>query len=643
MSDGITILTQPRVYVLGKQVVQSAELERFLHDHGVSWTSDSEVPAEILTETAGRVCYMSFQRPRPGGNSAYLNHIKEVGHGCYDAETEVLTESGWKSWDDVRESDFFATLNPETHRIEYSQPMVLHSYDYDGPMYRVDGASVDLLVTPNHRMYVAKTTTKIGRKSPRFEFTTAEDLDETSCRYIRVGNWQHSDANLDKYADIFKLLGFTIGDGFVPRRGLSLRFRLRRPRKVQYLTGLAERIGLDLRVEGDKYTVSMPEGFADMFRGVYNESREKQIPPHFLPYKSQAVLASLLEGLMNSDGSIARNGVVFYDTTSRTLAGQVQHLCLLLGMSANISQAACYASRKWSYGTKPIHRLCILKRSTMPEVNKHSGSRSRSHWTSYKGKVYCATVPNGTLYVRRNGKPVWCGNSVLEHGVWNLLLTGISRSLTHELVRHRAGWAYSQLSQRYVDESVAEYVEPDIIASDPDLHAIWLDAVQHAHAAYQKLADGLSAKILHETITSRNGDHPWKCTPCFGTGYIVASMPVGSGGSHQLTQTDIPCSKCGKSGIKREARTEMRKAARQAARSVLPNATETKIFVTANARALRHAIEQRCSRHADTEIRKLFGAIWEVMNDDAPNLFGDYRKIDLSDGTFELVTQYEKV
>ena len=56
--------------------------------------------------------------------------------------------------------------------------------------------------------------------------------------------------------------------------------------------------------------------------------------------------------------------------------------------------------------------------------------------------------------------------SVLEHAAWNMIFTGVSRSLTHELVRHRAGWAYSQLSQRYVDESVAEYVEPDCIAAD---------------------------------------------------------------------------------------------------------------------------------------------------------------------------------
>ena len=57
---------------------------------------------------------------------------------------------------------------------------------------------------------------------------------------------------------------------------------------------------------------------------------------------------------------------------------------------------------------------------------------------------------------------------MLEHAVFNLLITGVSRSFTHELVRHRAGFGYSQLSQRYVDESTADFVEPDCIADDPE-------------------------------------------------------------------------------------------------------------------------------------------------------------------------------
>lgn len=180
--------------------------------------------------------------------------------------------------------------------------------------------------------------------------------------------------------------------------------------------------------------------------------------------------------------------------------------------------------------------------------------------------------------------------SVLEHAVWNFLFTGISRTCTHELIRHRAGFGYSQLSQRYVDESVAEYVEPDCVASDPELHKLWLDAVANAHEAYMKLTE----KLLD-------------------------------------TFKDEP------------DRTLRRKLARQAARSVLPNATETKIFVTANARSLRHFIELRGSQHAETEIRKLAVQVLHIMMKEAPHLFQDYQLVPLPDGTCEVTTPFRKV
>jgi len=191
--------------------------------------------------------------------------------------------------------------------------------------------------------------------------------------------------------------------------------------------------------------------------------------------------------------------------------------------------------------------------------------------------------------------------SVFEHAVWSFIITGVSRSLTHELVRHRAGWAYSQLSQRYVDESVAEYVEPDIIAQDPELHAIWLDAIQHVHNSYVMLAEKLNAKLADPAAAT------------------AALLPPDAD------------------------RTLRRKTARQAARSVLPNATETKITVTANARALRHFLEQRGSVHAEPEIRKLANAMLDILVEDAPNLFGDYVKHPLPDGTFDLKTATPKV
>jgi thymidylate synthase (FAD) len=179
--------------------------------------------------------------------------------------------------------------------------------------------------------------------------------------------------------------------------------------------------------------------------------------------------------------------------------------------------------------------------------------------------------------------------SVLEHGVWSFVVTGVSRSFTHELIRHRH-FSYSQLSQRYVDESDSDFVEPDVIAENPELHRVWSEAVNATRAAYDQLVKGLEASFAHMTD-----------------------------------------------------KTLRRKMARQAARSVLPNATETKIFFTGNARALRHFIELRGSEHAEVEIRKVAVEVLKIMQREAPNVFADYTLEPLADGTFATRTPHPKV
>ncbi len=227
-----------------------------------------------------------------------------------------------------------------------------------------------------------------------------------------------------------------------------------------------------------------------------------------------------------------------------------------------------------------------------------------SHWetdTDVAGQKLCEIA--GRLCYMSFAKPRPGGNaayvghllqvghgSVLEHAVFNLIFTRVSRSFTHELVRHRAGFGYSQLSQRYVDESTADFIEPDCIADDPKLHETWIDAVERCHEAYCILVEGLMSKY--------------------------AEM---------------------------EDKTLRRKMARQAARSILPNATETKIFVTANARALRHFIELRCNEHAEVEIRKVAAEVLRILQKEASSLFGDYELVPLPDGTFAARTSHTKV
>ena len=184
--------------------------------------------------------------------------------------------------------------------------------------------------------------------------------------------------------------------------------------------------------------------------------------------------------------------------------------------------------------------------------------------------------------------------SVFEHVNYGFVITGVSRSLTHELVRHRAGFAYSQRSQRFVDESDSPFVVPPAISEGggEDSGGILKDALEKAAGSYQELVDALEKSIPDDVFPTT-----W----------------------------------------------DRRKAVRQAARAVLPNATETKIFVTANVRAWRHFIEMRGAAYADWEIRRLALAILEILRDEAPLLFGDFTVEKLPDGTSTATPKYSKV
>ncbi|MFY1655499.1 FAD-dependent thymidylate synthase [Solwaraspora sp. WMMB762] len=178
--------------------------------------------------------------------------------------------------------------------------------------------------------------------------------------------------------------------------------------------------------------------------------------------------------------------------------------------------------------------------------------------------------------------------SVLEHGSVTFYLTGISRSLTHELIRHRH-FSYSQLSQRYVPERDAAMVEPAVIAEDPELHQQFVAAAEASVRAYTELLEGLEKRFVDEP-------NP----------------------------------------------TLRRKQARQAARAVLPNATETRIVVTGNYRAWRHFIGMRATEHADVEIRDLAVECLRQLQRVAPSVFADFEISRLADGSEVAASPYTR-
>jgi len=242
--------------------------------------------------------------------------------------------------------------------------------------------------------------------------------------------------------------------------------------------------------------------------------------------------------------------------------------------------------------------------------------------------------------------------SVLEHSTVTLAIKGVSRSLTHELIRHRAGFGYSQRSQRFVDEGDLEIVIPPLYNTDgwEGMSELVQEAAEKSQEYYNKLVeegmnrlaeiDNLINMCVREgiikggdryCIEAKHKDIPsYMNDSYYELGSLKAILDSDKGAPVRKALLNLSL-------------TARRKTAREAARSVLPNCTETRLFVTGNLRAWRGMIDQRANIHADREIRQLAVTILTVLKKLAPNVFNDYEIKEDNQGVLYASTPNPKV
>ena len=188
------------------------------------------------------------------------------------------------------------------------------------------------------------------------------------------------------------------------------------------------------------------------------------------------------------------------------------------------------------------------------DLHEFAGRACYQSWHKPNPKTADTRAYLGNIIAQGHG-------SVLEHGSVTFYVEGVSRALTHELIRHRH-LSFSELSQRFVDMENADMVTPPAL-DDIGIHVDNLLAIAEARDAYSNLVN-------------------------------------------ELTGAGFP-----------------RKQAREAARAVMPNATETKIVVTGNLRAWRDVLAKRWHEAADAEIREFAGLILDHLRAIAPGSVQD--------------------
>jgi UDP-glucuronate decarboxylase len=358
----------------------------------------------------------------------YWGNVNCYGpRACYTDDVEVLTDTGWKLFSDLKVTDTIATLNQNTDRLEYQLPTEIIEQEYDGVIQSYQNQNIDLSVTPNHKMYARK------RNSDNFELIESQKFTDVDHSVMKktVSDWngpyqeffffpeenknikfsKHKILEKVKMDDWLEFMGYFLTEGCVYIHnkqkivnGKTYFYREYRIQISQSETAnnlIFTKIGNCLTRLGIKYSVSRSGNSYFVFNNKqiaiylskFGKSRDKYIPREFLNL-SREQLKILFDSMMDGDGTKeSEDHSRVYYSTSKHLVDGIQEIMLKLGYRGNIR----YSKSRNIYSITCVENV-IYSKYPIPFIE------------IYNGMVYCVTVPNRVIYVRRNGKAVFCGN-----------------------------------------------------------------------------------------------------------------------------------------------------------------------------------------------------------------------------------------
>lgn len=359
---------------------------------------------------------------------------------CYDDKTEVLTNNGWKLFKDIKDDDVFYSLNLETQESELSKKINSFVYDFDGEMVSIKSQSIDQLITPNHKMLVS-----YSYDNKKWILDEAEEyknhkviLMKKNCKpikgkrldcfilpeFIRERKNQYNtwlekiDEKKVDIHDFMKFLGMYLSDGYAIKAGEHYNVGISKGNEIiidKYKEILSRLSNNSVRKFKDKrsncWKVEVHDRRLFEFLKPLGKTKEKRIPKWIWEY-DYSILENLFEGF--KDGDMNKTGTTF-TTISKDMADDFQRLLLHLGYSGTLTE---YDRRgeKHMIGerlieSKNIDYYVSVNRNKNEPIIKNS-NRNAFENEYYNGKIYCVELEkNNILYIRRNGKTCWSGNS----------------------------------------------------------------------------------------------------------------------------------------------------------------------------------------------------------------------------------------
>jgi len=409
----------------------------------------------IVDGVASHNCMAWIACDDTGSEPAFL---VQNSWGCYSDDTEVLTKTGWKLFKNLTDTDILATLNPNNHYLEWQQVQQKFEYDYNGYLNHYHFRGVDLLVTDNHNMYIGKLNSDLDK------IDSWQLIQSQNCpKHIHIkknAKWKGEEVeNIKINSNIISMdlwlefLGYFISEGHTCSHK-----KVMSNGDIKYygLVGISQN-KKESREKMQNCVNKLPFRFSsnmvsynkDLYNElkIYGKAHQKYIPDYIknLSSRQQKIF---FDAMMLGDGSRS-NGKINYYTSSKKLADDMQELILKIGLAADIIEINRIGRDNGKNNYKNItrhkeYRLNIKEISLTPR--EHNGTKPIL--LPYNGKIYCATVPNHIMYVRRNGRAVWCGNSWNSggHPEWGPIPDGsflIKSDVAAGMLRANASYAFS--------------------------------------------------------------------------------------------------------------------------------------------------------------------------------------------------------
>lgn len=364
-----------------------------------------------------------------------LRWVGALFDSCYSDDTEVLTDRGWLLFQQLTGQEKLATLNINDHSLEYQYPTQLIKKEWNNEMIHFfnNKNGIDLLVTPNHSMLVQTSKQRKKGKLHNWTLSRAEDVykkyryytktcnlyNQPEIKNIQIGNKTISGN------DWLEFLGYYVSEGSATSTKnnhyiVQIRQNHNSPHFQKMATCLQKVTVGKVNTNQNNRIIVNDKNLCLYLKKLGNKY-QKHIPRDILNNASSAQLKILFRAMMDRDGSdkiqAKQNGGSVYSTSSKQLKDDFQEILLKIGISGS-------STKKYLKGSvvKVFNRKHIAQEDHWTITVRFKQSHiTLSPWTirksqdfnkvTYSGYVYCATVPNHTLFVRRNGKTVWSGNS----------------------------------------------------------------------------------------------------------------------------------------------------------------------------------------------------------------------------------------